>query len=81
MEFNFNRRTPRTVNSLNTTYDYLSIMHYSRYAFGVKRPRTRTRAVTIDTGNLYRFKIGKAKQFSEIDKKQINLMYKCNSSR
>ena len=56
-------------------------MHYSRYAIGVKQPRTRTRAVTIDTGNLYRFKIGKAKQFSEIDKKQINLMYKCNSSR
>ena len=80
MEFNFNRRTTRTVDSLNTTYDYLSIMHYSRYAFGIKRYQTR--AVTIDTTEYkYKYKIGKAKQFSEIDIKQINLMYKCNSSR
>merc|ERR1719474_2252139 len=62
-EYNFERRTSKTVDSLNTTYDYLSTMHYSRYAFGRYK-----HAVTIDTKNSYRYKIGKAKTFSDIDR-------------
>jgi len=72
-KYNFKKRTSKTVDSLNTKYDYLSIMHYSRYAFARWKS-----LVTIDTGNSYRFKIGKATELSAIDKKQVNLMYKCS---
>jgi len=58
------------IDSLGTKYDYLSMMHYGRNAFGGGR-------MTIKTKNSkYQMKIGERRAgFSEIDKKQINLMY------
>lgn len=35
-KFNFYKMKPELVDSLNTDYDYKSIMHYGSTAFGIK---------------------------------------------
>jgi len=73
MSGNFHKMTNSNIDSLGTPYDYLSMMHYGKTAFSRNR-----KDVTIQTKDRsYQDKIGQRGGFSEIDKKQINLMY-CN---
>lgn len=58
---------------IGTGYDYRSIMHYGKTAFGSGRLTIKT--VDPSMQNV----IGKATSFSETDIKQINLMY-CGST-
>ena len=69
MQFNFNKHSTRTIDSLGTPYDLRSMMHYGSTAFGGGR-RT---IETIDPKN--QGLIGNRRGFSDIDIKQINLMY------
>lgn len=73
MGYNFNKQRASNIDSLGTGYDYKSMMHYWGTAFG---GGSRT-IETIDP-KMQRV-IGQRSGFSEIDKKQINLMY-CNGS-
>jgi len=67
MVFNFNKAS--NIDSLGTAYDYSSIMHYGSTAFGSGKMTIQTKLP--NTQHL----IGNRDGFSEIDKKQINLMY------
>lgn len=69
-EFNFKIADSGRIDSLGTSYDYLSIMHYSKNAFGYGRATT---IITKDPA--FQDKIGQRGGFSDIDIKQINLMY------
>jgi len=69
MGYNFNKMTSRSIDSLGTPYDFRSMMHYGSTAFGGGRR-------TIETRNPANQRlIGQRGGFSEIDVKQINLMY------
>ena len=69
MEYNFKKRPVEEIGSLDTPYDYLSVMHYGKTAFG-------NGSLTIQTKDLaYQDKIGLTNGFSDIDKVQINKMY------
>ncbi|XP_066923615.1 astacin-like [Clytia hemisphaerica] len=70
----YNFQKASNVNSLGTPYDLHSMMHYSSTAFARAGTRTivtkdRSKQSIIDTNN-------RISGFSEIDIKQINLMYK-----
>ena len=68
---NFNKYGYGTIKSGNSKYDYLSVMHYGRTAFGSGR-------VTIDCkNNYYDRKIGQRGGFSAEDVKQLRAKYKC----
>jgi len=71
MGFNFNIQ--RNINSLGTPYDLASMMHYSSTAFATRGKTITTvdssKQHIIDTYN-------RISGFSEIDIKQLNLMYK-----
>jgi len=69
MKYNFDKQRASNINSLGTGYDYRSIMHYGRTAFGNGRLTIRTKDQSMQNV------IGKATTFSQIDIKQINLMY------
>ena len=69
MSFNFNKQPADKINSMGTPYDYRSMMHYGKTAFGRGKTTIRTKQ------SYYQDKIGQRSGFSEIDKKQINLMY------
>ena len=56
---------------MNVPYDFLSVMHYGRTAFGSGRITIQT----IDPKNQY--KIGQRGGFSDMDILQMNLLYKC----
>jgi len=73
-KFNFNKHGTNTIDSLGTPYDFRSIMHYGTNAFGGSRMTIRTK-----NGNNQRL-IGNRNGFSELDVKQINLMYKCSGT-
>ena len=64
------RLTTSRIDSRGTSYDYDSMMHYGAYYF------TSNGGPTILTKNpADQNRIGQRKGFSEVDKKQINLMY------
>jgi len=69
MRYNFNKQRASNINSLGTGYDYRSVMHYGKTAFGSGRLTIRTKDSSMQNV------IGNRSGFSEIDKKQINLMY------
>ncbi|XP_057290803.1 zinc metalloproteinase nas-6-like [Hydractinia symbiolongicarpus] len=72
MSHNFNKQSTLTVSSLGTKYDFLSMIHYGSTAFGRGR-------MTIQTKDPSKQRlIGQRRGFSDIDIKQINLMYGCN---
>lgn len=71
MAYNFNKFSTSTINSLGTPYDYKSMMHYGAYAFGGRRMTIQTKDPAMQRV------IGQRGGFSEIDKKQIALMYNC----
>lgn len=75
----YNFQIERNVNSLGTPYDLQSIMHYSSTAFSVGRYYT---IETLDKSKQHLINHGdRINDFSPIDIKQINLMYKCNGGR
>jgi len=70
MRSQFDKLTYRTVDSLGTPYDFSSMMHYGSTAFGGGRQ-------TIQTKDSSKQRlIGQRGGFSQIDIKQLNLMYK-----
>jgi len=75
MRFNFDKKSYSQVDSLQTPYDYDSMMHYGKTAFGNGR-------VTIITKqSYYQDRIGQRKGFSKVDIQQINEMYcKCKDN-
>nr|BAO25123.1 hatching enzyme [Verasper variegatus] len=58
-------------NNLNTPYDYTSVMHYGRTAFGIKRAET---IVPIPDTSVA---IGQRGSMSDIDVLRINRLYRC----
>ncbi|XP_002161398.1 zinc metalloproteinase nas-4 isoform X1 [Hydra vulgaris] len=70
-DLNFKIQTINNVDSLGTPYDYLSIMHYPSTAFGGDKITISTIDKTMQ--NL----IGNRNGFSDIDIKQINILYSC----
>ena len=71
MEYNFNKKTTSEIDSLGTPYDFSSMMHYGADAFGIRG------ATTIQTKDPSKQRlIGNQNGFSEIDIKQLGLMYK-----
>jgi hypothetical protein len=71
IEYNFKKQSTGRVDSRGTKYDYRSVMHYGKTAFGSGK-------VTMQAINTYYTDlIGVGSGFSDIDVKQINLMYRC----
>ena len=68
---NFKKQTYSTIDSLKTPYDYLSIMHYSKTAFGSGKVTIITKDRTMQE------KIGQRDRMSDIDAIQLNRLYKC----
>merc|ERR1711962_1249355 len=67
----FEKEPYSEVDSLGTPYDYRSVMHYDKTAFGSGK-------LTIYTKQqYYQNLIGTGPGFSSTDVKQINLMYGC----
>ena len=71
MEYNFNKHSKHTIDSLGTPYDFESMMHYGSTAFGEGRQTIQT--IKSEKQGL----IGQRKGFNHIDIKQINKMYCC----
>lgn len=69
VRFNFNKMTVSQIDSLGTPYDYRSVMHYDRTAFGSGRETIRPKQAGVTLGN----KQGP----TSIDIKQMKLLYKC----
>ncbi|XP_068723572.1 zinc metalloproteinase nas-15-like [Montipora capricornis] len=71
MEFNFNKYSRSTIDSLGTPYDYGSVMHYDSRAFSRNgRPTIVAKKSGVTLGN--------RRYLSKIDILQMNLLYKCN---
>jgi len=69
-KYNFNKLSTSRIDSRGTPYDYDSMMHYGSKFFSANG------RMTIQTKNPKdQNRIGQRGGFSEIDKKQINLMY------
>lgn len=73
-EGNFNKYPTSYIDMLGQPYDYGSIMHYSAYAFAIDRHKMtiepKQRGVTI----------GQRLHLSDIDVKEIKLLYECMTS-
>jgi len=71
LEYNFRKQPKSRIDSLGTSYDYFSNMHYGKTAFGSGK-------VTMETTDAYYTDlIGTGSGFSEVDIIQVNLLYKC----
>ncbi|KAM9783181.1 low choriolytic enzyme-like [Neosynchiropus ocellatus] len=66
--YNFNKKN---TNNLNTPYDYSSVMHYGRNAFGINGAQT---MVPIPDASV---PIGQREGMSDIDVLRVNRLYKC----
>jgi len=73
-EHAFLKQTWQAVDSMNTPYDYSSIMHYKMNAFS-RSPRRKTMVP------LKRVKPRPYRRISKIDALQVNMMYKCDAKR
>lgn len=72
---NFAKEEAKYIDSYGTKYDFRSMMHYGKTAFGNGQ-------ITIETVDPKMAEIiGQRNGFSAIDAKQINLMYKCPAPR
>jgi len=70
-QHNFKKYSTSVIKSGKSKYDYLSVMHYGRTAFGNGK-------VTIDaTNNYYDRKIGQRSGFSREDINQVRAKYRC----
>ncbi|XP_027056439.1 zinc metalloproteinase nas-15-like [Pocillopora damicornis] len=71
MEFNFNKYSKSTIDSLGTPYDYGSVMHYDARAFSRNgRPTIVAKKSGVTLGN--------RRGLSKIDILQMKLLYKCS---
>ena len=75
MRYNFDKEPPNKVNSLDTEYDFRSMMHYSSTAFGNGKTTIRTKNSSDQS------LIGNREGFSGNDIQQINLMYNCRGMK
>jgi len=73
MVYNFNKATE--VNSLGNPYDYRSVMHYDKTAFGDGK------ITMMPKNRYYENIIGTGPGFSKGDIKQFNQLYKCPAYR
>jgi choriolysin H len=71
MAFNFDKVDPAVFGNFNTTYDYLSVMHYPKWAFSNNGKDT-----MVPTDISYLDKIG-ASELTDGDIARINNMYEC----
>lgn len=71
-QHNFKKQSYSVVDSLGTPYDYRSMMHYSGTAFGSGKITLRTKDRSMQDI------IGQRTGFSDIDKIQLNKLYRCN---
>ena len=69
---NFRKHDNSEVDSLNTTYDYKSVMQYSKKAFGING------SVTMDPKQSGIFQLGQRVGFTDTDSFQANKLYRCN---
>lgn len=70
---NFEKYNRSQIDSLGSKYDYLSIMHYSSFAFGNGN-------VTIIPKDPFAIQLGQRLGLSPLDVQQANLLYRCNGS-
>ena len=70
---NFDKYNDSYVNTLNTTYDYESVMHYSKTAFSINGQPT----IEPLQPNV---KIGQRYYLSDIDIEEIRLYYNCSTT-
>ena len=75
MGYNFNKYSHGEADTLNYPYDYNSVMHYEKYAFS-----RNGRATILAKGNS-NIQLGQNRGFSQIDIKQINVLYQCQSGK
>ena len=72
MEYNFRKQSASNIDSMNVPYDYESVMHYGKTAFGSGK-------ITIQTKDASKQNvIGNRRGFSNYDIQQMNLLYKCS---
>ena len=71
MQYNFHKQKASNIDSMSVPYDYRSIMHYGRTAFGRGKLTIETRDPLMQTV------IGRRSGFSDLDALQMNLLYKC----
>ena len=70
LEYNFQRYSSTVIDTLQTRYDYASIMHYPRNAFSSNgRDTIQPRQAGVSIGN--------RNDFSNIDVFKINTYYEC----
>lgn len=72
-EFNFNKLRPWEYNSLNTSFDYDSVMMYGSMAFSVDNSPT----ITPKKSGVILRDVSEKTNLSEIDIKRINRLYEC----
>ena len=63
------------IDSLGVPYDYISVMHYSPTAFGIKG------ATTIKAKNSSVIQLGQRIGLSPKDVTQADLLYRCNGEK
>ena len=69
MDYNFRKQSSSNIDSMNVPYDYESVMHYGKTAFGSGK-------LTIQTKDASKQNvIGNRRGFSQYDVKQMNLLY------
>jgi Astacin (Peptidase family M12A) len=73
MRFNFDKVNPAVFGNFDTSYDYMSVMHYPRWAFS-----TNGRDTMVPLDRRYLDYIG-SPELSEGDVTRINNMYECYS--
>lgn len=73
MQHNFDKYDNTVVNTLNTPYDYGSVMHYERDAFSMNGLPT---IEPLQAGA----RIGQRQNLSGIDILEVRLLYNCTSN-
>lgn len=71
VRYNFEKYRHGQAQTLGQSYDKKSVMHYGNYAFSTNRRKT---IVSKSNPNEV---LGQRRTLSKIDKKQLNIMYKC----
>ena len=62
------------MDTYNTSYDYLSMMHYSWNAFAINE----SFPTIVTTNATYQYHIGQDTGFSMTDVEEINAIYNCS---